>query len=110
MLVAVGGSPNFWRPSFPLANKRWLPFDFQLERFAASSIERFTAFEQPESLLLKIVVEHLRGGMTAIAQVLNEVHVVCSSLTILLEKRAFLGGQRSAGDDQEGKTGFLTST
>lgn len=55
MLTAVGGSPRLGRPNFPqgkegsfhrLTESRY-PFDFQLERFGESSLERFIAFEKP---------------------------------------------------------------
>ena len=55
MLTAIGGSPRFGRPNFPQGRtgvfhklgRRAYPFDFQLERFGTSSLDRFIAAETP---------------------------------------------------------------
>ena len=55
MLTAVGGTPRLGRPNFPQGREGRFeklhgsayPFDFQLERFGESSLERFIAAEMP---------------------------------------------------------------
>jgi len=47
LLTAVGGSPRFGRPNFPQAMEHYYPFDFQLERFTMTTLERFIRFEKP---------------------------------------------------------------
>lgn len=55
MLTAVGGSSRLGRPNFPQGREgsfrglreSYYPFDFQLEPFGESSLDRFVAFEKP---------------------------------------------------------------
>jgi hypothetical protein len=55
MLTAVGGTPRLGRPNFPQGRQgpfarlrdSAYPFDFQLERFGESSLDRFVAAEMP---------------------------------------------------------------
>jgi hypothetical protein len=101
MLVAVGGSPNFWRPSFPQANKRWFPFDFQLERFAASSIERFTAFEQPQPQAATLGIAPPQINYEYVGELYRAIHTGFQNVTEELRGTPLFVGSPQAQDDSD---------
>ena len=53
ILAAIGGSPHFWRPDFPVAPGRF-PTDLvlRLSPFAEASIDHFVYIERPEGITL----------------------------------------------------------
>jgi hypothetical protein len=100
LLAAIGGTPYYLRPNFPLPTDYYpLNISIVLERFSLATLDRFIQFEKPADVTLMpeaSIIGAAGPGFDTIGELYG---MVAHLVTRIPEEQLFIGGGTQVGTD-----------